>query len=116
MASSFETAFMAQFNTPAAAMFAETVTYSVTGGASKSVSMVVLRESRTQMRAAAIGDEYEEMQAYLLVSDVTTPKDQFGANAPDRVSIDSVTWFVGQIIELNVGGWHRLVLKSKDFR
>jgi hypothetical protein len=116
MASSFETAFVAQFNTPAAALFAEAVTYNVTGGASKSVSMVVQRESRIQMRAAAIGEEYEEMQAYLLVSDVTTPKDQFGSNAPDTVSIDSVTWFVGQILELNVGGWHRLILKSKDFR
>jgi hypothetical protein len=116
MASSFETTFASQFNAPAAATFAEAVTYNVTGGASKSVSMVVLREMRRQTRAAALYEEYEEMPAHLLASDVTTPKDQFGSNAPDTVTIDGATWYVGEILELNAAGWHRLLLKSRDFR
>lgn len=116
MASNFETAFAAQFNASAAAQFAETVTYNVTGGASKPVSMVVLREERRQMRSSALSEEFEMMPVHLLSSDVTTPKDQFGSNAPDTVTIDGETWFVGEILELNSAGWHRLMLKSKDFR
>lgn len=116
MASNFESAFASQFNPSAAAQFAETVTYNVTGGASKSVSMVVLRESRRQMRAMVLAEEFETMDAWLLASDVAVPKDQFGLSAPDTVTIDTAAWFVGEIIELSAGGWHRLLLKSKDFR
>lgn len=139
MASKFETAFAAQFNAPAAEMFAETVTYygsggqitvdgvpitvdgeyvtvTGTGGSSTSVSMIVLRETRRQVRAAGLDEEYEEMFVHLLASDVTTPRDQFGSNAPDSVTIDGETWYVGEIIELNAAGWHRLLLKSRDFR
>jgi hypothetical protein len=116
VASKFDTAFAAQFNAPAASQFAEAVTYNVTGGASKSISMLVLRESRKQIRASALYEEYEEMEGYILASDVTTPKDQFGSNAPDTITIDTVAWYVGEVLELNAGGWHRLLMKSKDFR
>jgi hypothetical protein len=118
MASSFETAFAAQFNPAAVAQFAETITYTPSGGspAPSSVSAVVLRESRQQARDGALVLEYEMMEIYVLASQVVTPKDQFQALAPDSVTIDTETWFVGEVLQKNAAGWHRLLLKSKDFR
>jgi hypothetical protein len=113
--SNFETAFAAQFNPSAIAQFSETTVYVPAGATATTATMVPLRETRMRFEAVSEQDCHEEMEAYLLSADRVTPIDLMAAtgNAVDTCTIDSQVWQVRQIIERNVGGWHRLRLSTE---
>jgi hypothetical protein len=117
MASSFETAFAAQFNPSALVQFAEAVTYTPAGATAKSVQCVVLRESRSRIFDESGAFRREEIEVYVSTADVTTPIDVAAASGSgvDALSIDSTTFYAVEVVERTVAGWHRLRCATKVF-
>lgn len=115
MASDFETVFAAQFNPAGLARFAETGTYTQAGASSKSVSLVILRETRQRRFDESGAVLRDEIEFYLASADVATPIDVAAASGSgvDSLPIDGTTFYVVEVMERGVAGWHRLRAATK---
>jgi len=115
MASDFETQFEAAFNSPAAVHFAETIPYTVAGGSEADVTMIPLREEAIPIEDESSTGTHNEMPSYLLAADVTSPTSPLEATGSgvDSCTIDETTWYVRELMESDVAGWHKLLLQDK---
>lgn len=117
MASAFETAFQSQFNPAATSFFAETIAYKPSTSTTISVSAVVLRELRRRTLSDSGDVLRDEMEILVPVASVATPVDitEASGNGEDWALIDGSTFYVVEVLERAVGGWHRLRVATKVF-
>lgn len=99
--------------------FGEDVSYTPQGGATKAISAIVRRETRSKVSLGSEELDYDEMLVEIRGdSDTlgeTTPK-EFGEDAQsgDTLLIDSETWYVAEILGRKpMAGWLSLRVKTK---
>lgn len=117
MASEFDTIFEDAFNPSADAMFSETVAYTVAGGSPSNVTAIVPREERARIFSNANVLLREEMPIYVSTSDVASPVGiaEASGDGLDSMSIDSTTFYVIEIEESDIVGYHRLRCSTEAF-
>ncbi|MFH1603270.1 MAG: hypothetical protein ABIH03_05130 [Pseudomonadota bacterium] len=117
MASELDTAFSAKILEPASIHLGETAVYTPAGSTATTATIVCDRSTRRRIFDMSGAVLREEIDFTLLASDVETPIDVTAAsgNGVDAVVIDTKTWYVVEVVERNVSGWHRITAADKVF-
>jgi hypothetical protein len=96
-------------------MFGETTRIPVvTGGVSRTILGIVLRETRRSVEVGGFSNTYNAMDIYISAADnvdgITAPKEVRTGQTADVYTIDGHSWVCQRVLENNIGGMHKLEL------